>query len=327
MLSSDDEFEDSNSTTSFNINGSNVVTYRGRIRTLQDALILLEATRLEKLPTINRRLTTIERNKYIKPNTIFVWNETTCGMKRWTDGKLWSASKVYNTHFLMYKQLNKFDKRVDPSGLIKQSFSLITKQNQRLHLIAYFENDGEETPTVLRKKRKLIKLNYSSSSSSEEDNFEVFDDSNSKVAVPSQDAKLKDIVLSTDVYHDNLLFEVPRSRRHRNENGQPQVITPPASTSPAPTQNVTASTLSQPISSTTTALNTSITRVTTQTPLPSSLSTTVVPTASPPREYTYAMKPFTTLPPPPKSISNFRANYSRCDSSTLDVLDKGFSSC
>ncbi|KAK6457938.1 gluconate transport-inducing protein [Scheffersomyces xylosifermentans] len=327
LLSSDDELEDTSSSTSFNVNSGNVITYRGRIRSVHDALILLEATRKEELPTINRRLTTIERNKYIKPNTIFVWNETTCGMKRWTDGKFWSASKVYNSHFLIYKQLHKDSKEVDEKGLIKQSFSLVTKQNQRLHLIAYIQNNGEVTSTVRKKKKRKSASangNYSSSSSSEEDedNYEAFDESNSRIAIPSLDPKLSDIVLSEEIYPENLLADLPRSRRlHQPVPQEPhnktkhqvqqQIITPPKSTSP-PILNI-----SQNASLSARVVNNS--NVVSTIPEPVNLTKT----SSTPRDYYYPRKTYTTLPPPPQS-SNFRANYGYCDSYTLNVLDKGF---
>jgi len=327
LLSSDDELEETSSSTSFNVNSGNVITYRGRIRSVHDALILLEATRKEELPTINRRLTTIERNKYIKPNTIFVWNETTCGMKRWTDGKFWSASKVYNSHFLIYKQLHKDSKEVDEKGLIKQSFSLVTKQNQRLHLIAYIQNNGEATSTVHKKKKRKTTSangNYSSSSSSseEEDNYEAFDESNSRIAIPSLDLKLSDIVLSEEIYPENLLADLPRSRRlHQLVTKEPhtktklqvqqQIITPPKSTSPP--------LISQFASSPAKVVDNSNNVVSTTTPESASLTTA----SSTPRDYYYPRKTYTTLPPPPQ-LSSFRANYGYCDSYTLNVLDKGF---
>lgn len=117
----------------------NLVTYFGRVYTLYDALLLLEACRLNILPTIDRRLTTFERLRFIKPNCIFIWNETKSGMKRWTDGKLWSASKVIFGNFLQYREINKVTKKPEFNGLIKQSFSLNTKDGQRFHLISYYQ--------------------------------------------------------------------------------------------------------------------------------------------------------------------------------------------
>jgi hypothetical protein len=192
---------------------TSVVTYRGKINTVLDALLVLEATRLELLPTINRRLTTVERTKYIVPNTIFVWNETKCGMKRWTDGKLWSPSKVYHGQFLIYKQLVKFNhqRQVDNNGLIKQSFSLITKQGDRLHLINYFKNTFD----------KYV-------SDSESDNYSQID--SSATMYPSNDPHLNYLTLPSDIYPDNLLVDIPKKNLAPHLTFLPSLLqTPPTS--------------------------------------------------------------------------------------------------
>lgn len=115
--------------------------------TIRDALILLEATRIGMIPRVKRRLNGLER-KYIRPNSVFAWNETECGMKRWTDGKNWSPSKVSGP-FLIYRELDD-NKNIKSDSLIKQSFSVITKQGQKLHLISYYlsgSQDKNSTPS------------------------------------------------------------------------------------------------------------------------------------------------------------------------------------
>lgn len=149
----------------------NVETYKGRITCLKDALLILEGTRLGLLPKIKRRLNEVER-QYIVANTVFAWNETECGMKRWTDGKNWLASKVHGS-FLVYKELDS-KRKVKKNGLIKQSFSLTTKQNQKIHLI-YYAPMNEDT------------------------------DEDKKARIPSCDPKLKDLNLKANIYHDSLL--------------------------------------------------------------------------------------------------------------------------
>jgi len=106
-------------------------------------------------------------------------------MRRWTDGKSWSASRVSGS-FLTYREMegkrggnnfvtpvsnqpqskgnktpdsgrNSIDDPMDgeegpdgyrykPDGLMKQSFSLTTSQGQHLHLISYF---SRSTPTAM----------------------------------------------------------------------------------------------------------------------------------------------------------------------------------
>lgn len=91
-------------------------------------------------------------------------------MRRWTDGKSWSASRVSGS-FLTYREMegkrgsNGFDKaqqnrdgmqnqepdedggpdgyRYKPDGLMKQSFSITTNGGQHLHLISYFSRSSQ----------------------------------------------------------------------------------------------------------------------------------------------------------------------------------------
>lgn len=111
-------------------------TYFGLILSLQDALLVLEGTRRQLLPYVKRRLNDEER-KQICAGAVYAWNESDCGMKRWTDGKIWLASKV-KSPFLTYQELDE-SRNVKPDGLVKQIFSLSTKQNEKLHLIAYYD--------------------------------------------------------------------------------------------------------------------------------------------------------------------------------------------
>lgn len=142
-------------------------TYSGHVRTPTDAIILFEACRIGLLPRVQRRLSEKERQS-IKSGSVFVWDEREAGMRRWTDGKSWSASRVSGS-FLTYREMegkrggSGFDKtanrdgmsnpdgdsdggpdgyRYKPDGLMKQSFSITTNNNQHLHLISYFSRSS-----------------------------------------------------------------------------------------------------------------------------------------------------------------------------------------
>lgn len=140
-------------------------TYTGYVKTPQDAITLFEACRMGQLPRVQRRLSEKER-RLIKSGSVFVWDEREAGMRRWTDGKSWSASRV-NGSFLTYREmegkkgpgsfsssgpgttrsaLDDHDSglaeapdgyRYRPDGLTKQSFSITTSTGQHLHLISY----------------------------------------------------------------------------------------------------------------------------------------------------------------------------------------------
>lgn len=154
-------------------------SYHGLILTLQDALLVLEATRLNILPKVKRRLNDAER-KNINAGSVFAWNETECGMKRWTDCKTWLASKVKGP-FLTYQEYD-VNRNVKANGLIKQSFSLTTKQNEKFHLIAYYSLlDGGKPPTGAK--------------------------------IPSQDSLFAKLLFDPNIYlNDVLHFNSPDSR-------------------------------------------------------------------------------------------------------------------
>ncbi|KIX01017.1 uncharacterized protein Z518_10083 [Rhinocladiella mackenziei CBS 650.93] len=157
-------------------------TYNGHVRTPTDAIILFEACRLGILPRVQRRLSEKERQS-IRSGSVFVWDEREAGMRRWTDGKSWSASRVSGS-FLTYREMegkrggnsfvtpaNRSTKTPDsgnddpsqngegeegpdgyrykPDGLMKQSFSITTSQGQHLHLISYYSR-SHPTAQVLR---------------------------------------------------------------------------------------------------------------------------------------------------------------------------------
>ncbi|KAH8551837.1 Gti1/Pac2 family-domain-containing protein, partial [Umbelopsis sp. PMI_123] len=120
-------------------------TYFGYIKCPQDALTLFKACQLGILPRVRRRLSDRERSD-IRSGSIFVWYEKEAGMRRWTDGRSWSPSRVSGS-FLTYKELNcKQKKRLLQSthvtykeqGLIKQSFSITTKPSEKIHMISYY---------------------------------------------------------------------------------------------------------------------------------------------------------------------------------------------
>jgi hypothetical protein len=135
-------------------------TYIGHIKTPQDALIVFEACRKNRLVRVQRRLSSKERVQ-IRSGSVFAWDEREAGMRRWTDGRTWSPSRVLGS-FLTYRELDTKRRPRRPSshhhspinnnnnskasaacsyksdGLIKQSFSICTANNQKLHLISYY---------------------------------------------------------------------------------------------------------------------------------------------------------------------------------------------
>ncbi|EFX03404.1 cyclic-AMP independent regulatory protein [Grosmannia clavigera kw1407] len=154
-------------------------TYHGIVRTPADAIKLFEACRLGLLPRVQRRLSEKERQA-IRSGSVFVWDEREAGMRRWTDGKSWSASRVSGS-FLTYREMegkrgsgfNTMRRvsgktpdssgrgsdedqddgepdgyRYKADGLMKQSFSITTSNGQHLHLISYYARPAPGEPDL-----------------------------------------------------------------------------------------------------------------------------------------------------------------------------------
>ncbi|KAK9446791.1 Gti1/Pac2 family-domain-containing protein, partial [Limtongia smithiae] len=81
-------------------------TYSGYVSTTHDALILFQACMQGLLHYVSRRLHDRERSELIRSGNIFIFNEGTSGIKRWTDGIAWSPSRILG-NFLVYRQLEK----------------------------------------------------------------------------------------------------------------------------------------------------------------------------------------------------------------------------
>ncbi|KAI8059185.1 Gti1/Pac2 family-domain-containing protein [Gongronella butleri] len=79
-------------------------TFYGYIETTTDALLVFEACKRGLLPKITRRLQEKERG-YLRSGTVFVFDGRESGIKRWTDGLVWSPSRILG-NFLIYRELN-----------------------------------------------------------------------------------------------------------------------------------------------------------------------------------------------------------------------------
>ncbi|KAI9221361.1 gluconate transport inducer 1/Pac2, partial [Blastocladiella britannica] len=76
--------------------------YHGHLETMRDVLLVVDACRRGILARVTRRLTERHRNA-IRSGSVFVWMDHEAGMKRWTDGKTWSPSRVQGS-WLVYKE-------------------------------------------------------------------------------------------------------------------------------------------------------------------------------------------------------------------------------
>ena len=79
-------------------------TFYGCVGSTQDALILFEACLTGTLNHLARRPYDRERPNLIKSGNIFIYEEHSSGIKRWTDGIPWSPSRIMG-NFLVYREL------------------------------------------------------------------------------------------------------------------------------------------------------------------------------------------------------------------------------
>lgn len=91
------------------VNGAAAVlepTYHGYVATTQDALILFEACLTGVLHHVPRRPHDRERSHLVRSGSVFIYEENSSGIKRWTDGVTWSPSRILG-NFLVYRELDK----------------------------------------------------------------------------------------------------------------------------------------------------------------------------------------------------------------------------
>jgi hypothetical protein len=68
--------------------------YFGVVENTVQALRLVQAAWLGIVPRIIRRLNDAERKEKIVSGAVFIFGVEESGMKRWTDGRLWSPSRI-----------------------------------------------------------------------------------------------------------------------------------------------------------------------------------------------------------------------------------------
>lgn len=67
--------------------------FRGYIETTYDSLLVFEAARRGMIPRVTRRLIERERGM-VQSGAVFVFDEQESGIRRWTDGLVWSPSRI-----------------------------------------------------------------------------------------------------------------------------------------------------------------------------------------------------------------------------------------
>lgn len=87
--------------------------------------------------------------------SVFVFVEGECGIRRWTDGKLWSPSRIFG-HFLVYKQVskrnemnkesrNEQDARKDSKNQKESTNELKNEQESEISSQTEYENSSQSS--------------------------------------------------------------------------------------------------------------------------------------------------------------------------------------
>lgn len=97
-------------------------SYTGFIGSTKDAVLVIQAVLRGDLPLVDHRPQDRERAELIKSGNVFVFVEESSGIKRWTDGISWSASRILG-RFLVYREL-------DPTTINEKD----DKRKRRKHL-------------------------------------------------------------------------------------------------------------------------------------------------------------------------------------------------
>lgn len=121
----------------------------GYIHTQEEAYLIIHAIRLGLIQPSQRRLL-IEEREEIRSGSIFCFVETKDGIKRWTDGKIWSPSKILG-HFLMYWEV--------PRELSKSSIKKEKRYDNKTRLFyEHLKRKEEEKNREFTLHKKTISL-------------------------------------------------------------------------------------------------------------------------------------------------------------------------
>ena len=113
-----------------------IETFYGLIETTADALRIVELCRQGKLGRVSRRLHDKER-KMIRSGSVFVFDELESGIKRWTDGRVWSPSRILG-NFLIYRELERKTDDDQPPAMQEAN----NDDNFELELMGEFNGSG-----------------------------------------------------------------------------------------------------------------------------------------------------------------------------------------
>ncbi|KAF5378982.1 hypothetical protein D9757_009117 [Collybiopsis confluens] len=112
-----------------NSSSPDVPPFHGYVETTVNALRLIHAARQGVIPRITRRLNDTERRSMIRSGAVFIFSVEESGIRRWTDGLLWSPSRIVG-NFLVYREINE---RASSRGSHKKTYNGEEARNVSVH--------------------------------------------------------------------------------------------------------------------------------------------------------------------------------------------------
>lgn len=164
--------------------------------TTTDALRLFEAVLLGQLLHTARRPHDRERDGLIQSGNVFIFEESSSGIKRWTDGHNWSPSRILG-NFLVYRELHKdlppgekkraIKRKRDSDPEIQNGQAGPVDEGRRALLGSLIESYIFKEGGLMK---KTISIEFNDTSHHLVSYYSYEDASNGRLPTPSQDPRL-----------------------------------------------------------------------------------------------------------------------------------------
>lgn len=128
----------------------------GPVYTEEECLQIIDMCRMNVLPRVKTRLGESERNM-IRPGSVFVYEEEESGILRWTDGKLWSSSKIHGRCLIYYEQME-VDADESLDGMCSDSSSLENILQEARRAISDTSKNSDKIGRRTHNRTGLIKM-------------------------------------------------------------------------------------------------------------------------------------------------------------------------
>lgn len=188
-------------------------TYHGYLATYSDVLLILEATRNNKiLRKVVRRPRLQELDRLIKSGNIFVFDKESSGIRRWIDGVHWSKSVEFG-HCLVYHELEKPDEKnrvkkrprstqMHKNKRSRSTSSISGKNDQERDLERW--SSGEDSPLSQNFKvggliKKMMSVEFEDANHCLIMYFTIDDTLLHRLPSPSNDPRLAELVVGNDL--------------------------------------------------------------------------------------------------------------------------------